>query len=487
MELQQYLHVLKRYWRSIVAVTLLCVAGAAALTLLMPAKYTAQSSLFVSVDSGSSGGDLYSGATYAEQQVNSLSKLATSELVLQPVIKQLKLHTSTAALASTLAVTAPTSTSIINISATDHDASQAASIANAVAKSLVSVVGTLSPTAASGSQLVRATVVNSATVPATPTSPKPMTNLALGLVLGLVVGAGQALVRSAVDARIRNPDDLAQVVDAPLLAAVGHVDGKQNNRGYGTGDPAAEAYRRLRTNVGFLTPGEDRRPSLVVTSPNEGEGKTQTVIGLARMLAQAGERVLLVDADMRRPTLAQRLALDPEPGLSQVLSGRGRFEDFVLQVDDTSLFVLPAGSIPPNPAELLASRNMENLLASAESLYDYVLIDSPPVLPVTDAVVLGERVRTLILVVRAARTKLQEVREAGRLLETAGVAVSGVVMNDVPRSGAYGYGGFAASPYYSNSDASSRGAKQRGRSRNRRPQPSPARSEAHEESFARLP
>ena len=214
------------------------------------------------------------------------------------------------------------------------------------------------------------------------------------------------------------------------------------------------------------------------------------MVGLARMLAQAGERVLLIDADMRRPTLAQRLYLDPEPGLSQVLSGRGRFEDFVLQVDDSSLFVLPAGSIPPNPAELLASHSMENVLAGAESMYDYVLIDSPPVLPVTDSVVIGERVSGVILVVRAARTKFQEVREARRLLDTAGVAVSGVVINDVSRSrGAAGYGGYT-SAYYSNSDSGQPPATQRGRSRSRRAPARPllpSRSDADESSYAQLP
>ena len=270
MELQQYAQVLKRYWRSVLATLLLCVAAAAALTLVLPAKYSAESSLFVSVDSGSSGGDLYSGANYAEQQVNSLSKLATSELVLSPVIRQLGLQTTPASLSSLLTVTAPTSTSIINIQATDHDPAQAAAISNAVAKSLVAAVSKLSPKSTSGSELVTATVVNSATVPTKPASPKPTTNLALGFVLGLVLGAGQALVRSAVDARVRTADDLAQVLDAPLLAAVGHVGASHQSGGYVTGDPTTEAYRRLRTNVGFLTPGDEQRRSIVVTSPNQG-------------------------------------------------------------------------------------------------------------------------------------------------------------------------------------------------------------------------
>ena len=358
-----------------------------------------------------------------------------------------------------------------------------------MANSVVSAVAKLSPTSSSGSQLVRATIVNSASVPTHPTSPKPKTNLALGLVLGLVLAVGQALIRSAVDARVRTPDDLAQVLDAPLLGTIGHLGSKGGSSGYASGDPSTEAYRRLRTNVGFLTPTDDHRRSLVVTSPSQGEGKTQTVIGLASMLAQAGERVLLIDADMRRPTLAQRLQLDPEPGLSQVLSGRGRFEDFVLQVEDTSLFVLPSGSIPPNPAELLGSHNMENLLASAEGLYDYVLIDSPPILPVTDSTVIGEHVGGVILVVRSGRTKLQEVREAARLLDTAGAGLSGVVINDVSRS-AGGYGGYTSGSY-SNSDVRERPSATRGRARRRRQTPQrklePVRQDADEDRYASLP
>ncbi len=473
MELQQYAQLAKRYWRSMVAIVLLCIAAAGGLTLILRPSYTSHSSIFVSVDSGASGGDLYQGASYAEQQVTSFSKLANSELVLKPVIARLGLATSPGALAKHIVVTSPTSTSIIDIAATDNNPHQAAAIADTVAQSLVSAVSKLSPTSPTGTQLVTATIVNTATVSATPTSPKPLTNLVLGLVLGVVIAAGQALVRSAIDTRIKTTDDLARVLDAPLLAAVGHVGLMDESDSYATGDPNTEAYRRLRTNVGFLTPGTEHRRSLVVTSPNQSEGKTQTIIGLARMLAQAGERVLLIDADMRRPTLAQRLRLDPEPGLSQVLAGRGRIDDFVIQVDDGTLFVLPAGSLPPNPAELLASRTMENLLATAEAMYDYVLIDSPPVLPVTDSVVIAERVSGVILVIRSGRTRVQDVREAARLLETAGVTISGAVVNDVARSSRYGYGGYG-SAYYSSSQPGSARSGGRGPSGRRGTLPSTA-------------
>lgn len=444
MELQQYLGIVRRYWRSAIAASLLCVVIAAAVTLAQKPTYTASSVLFLAVESGDSAGELSQGVTYAERQVKSYVTVATTSVVLRPVIEELSLDMTPVQLAGKLTVSSPTATSIIDVSATDGDPAQAARIADAVAASLTRAVDELSPDGGSGAGLVAATVIDPAVAPTSPTAPRPAANLALGLILGVLLGVGQAVLRSVLDTRLRTVSDVESLTDSPFLGAIGHVDdvSARTSESDGQQSAGAEAYRRLRTNVGFVGLGGERRPSMVMTSAMPGEGKTQTVINLGRVLAQAGESVLLVDADLRRPQMASRMSLDGEFGLTDVLTGRGALQDMVIDVVPGSLAVLPAGTVPPNPSELLGSEAMSHLLATVERQYDHVLFDSPPLLPVTDAVVLAGQTAGVIMVVRSGRMKRPEFESAVGLLGTASVSLLGVVLNDVPSQDGGSYAGY---------------------------------------------
>ncbi|MWD30340.1 polysaccharide biosynthesis tyrosine autokinase, partial [Aquicoccus sp. SCR17] len=206
------------------------------------------------------------------------------------------------------------------------------------------------------------------------------------MIAGVVLGLGQALVRRLLDSRIRTRDDLEEITDAPVLASVVRYRGSDRAKdgavpARGTAWASAESYRKLRTAVGFVALGGERRSSIVVTSSVQGEGKTETATNLAKVLAETGARVLLVDADLRRPQVGARLGLDDELGLSDVLTGRADLNDVLLSVDDLS--VLTAGTVPPNPSELLGSEAMAELLALVEAHFEYVLLDAPPLLPVT--------------------------------------------------------------------------------------------------------
>ena len=442
MDLQQYLQTFRKYWRSILTVLSVCVGAALVFTFLQTPKYSSTSSALIAVDTAASAGELSSGALYAERQVSSFVALADSALVLDPVIDELGLDVTPQALRSRVSVSAPAGTSIVDVTVTDTNAGRAAEIANAITASLKNVTSDVVPTGPDGDEIVTVTVVEPASESSRPVSPRPVVNIALGLIAGVVLGLGQALVRRLLDSRIRTRDDLEEITDAPVLASVVHHKGSDRAKdeaapARGTAWASDESYRKLRTAVGFVALGGERRSSIVVTSSVQGEGKTETSTNLAKVLAETGARVLLVDADLRRPQVGARLGLDDELGLSDVLTGRADLNDVLLSVDDLS--VLTAGTVPPNPSELLGSEAMAELLALVEAHFEYVILDAPPLLPVTDAAVLSHQAGGAVVVARAGVARQNQLTEALSILEAADASVYGVVLNDVPVSQIDGY------------------------------------------------
>ena len=449
MEFHQYLQVVRQYWRSILAVLVLTVAAAAALTFAQTPVYSSSSAIFLTVDSGGSAGELSQGAVYAERTVASYVSVATTAIVLEPVIEELGLDLAPSDLAKELTVSSPPDTSILTIEARSEDPRQAALISNSVAASLLDAVDDLAPSGPAGTRLVSATVIDRAQPPEQPASPRPASNLVLGAILGAFLGVGQALLRSSLDTRVRSEDDVHKVTDVPILASVGR---NTATRSKATGAAterwaSAEAYRRLRTSVGFLGLGGERRPSMVITSSLAGEGKTETAVNLARVLAQAGESVLLIDADLRRPQVAQRMRLDAEFGLVDVLTGKGDLDDFKIEVSTGHLSVLPAGAVPPNPSELLGSAAMTQLITTAERGFDYVLFDTPPLLPVADALVLASRTGGAIVVTRSGQARRSELGSALSALASSDVPALGIVLNDAPATATTAVSGYYTSDF----------------------------------------
>ncbi|MGO1472256.1 MAG: polysaccharide biosynthesis tyrosine autokinase [Flaviflexus sp.] len=438
MELQQYLKIFRDYWRSILATLFVVVMATAGYTLMQAPTYTATATVFVTVESGDSAGELSQGASYAERQVQSFLQVVETAAVLDPVIDEFSIDATSRSLAEQISASSPNSTSLIDITANGGNATETADLANAVAASLVVTVDNLAPTSSNGQGLVSASVIDPATVPNTPSAPKPTINIALGIILGVLIGMGQALLRAVLDTRVRNSDDIESVTDKPILATVGHISKNQD-----TSEKRAhsEAYRRLRTNISFMGLGGERRTSFVISSSVPGEGKTQTSVSLARVLAQAGETVLLIDADLRRPQVANRMHLDSELGLTDILTRRGTLADLAIPAS-TNLWVLPAGTIPPNPSELLGSEAMAKLLNLVEREFDYVIIDTPPVIPVTDAAVLASQTGGIVLVTRSGISRRAQISESIGILDAGNATVLGVVLNDVQlrsKSDRYGY------------------------------------------------
>ena len=441
MELHAYLEVLRRRWVSLVMIALATVAVAAGVTLAMTTQYTATTRLFFAVEGGESVTDLAQGSSFAEKQMTSYAEVATSPLVLNPVINRLDLETTSANLARAVTVTIPPETVILEISAVDPDPNRAAAIANAVGTEVAEVAGELSPDRADGSKAVEATTLAAALVPTDPSSPRVLRNLALGTLLGLLLGLGAALLRNVLDTKVRSELDVRSATESPLLGVIGQDDKVPAHPIILRDEPlsaAAEAIRRLRTNLKFTDLGVRPR-SIVITSAIPGEGKSTTALNLAVALADAGSRVILVDADLRRPSVATCMGMEGRVGLTTVLIGQARVEDVVQHWQDTTLDVLPSGRIPPNPSELLGSAAMERLLAELTSTYDVVLLDSPPLLPVTDAAVLSNFAGGTVLVVGADRVHRPQLQQAIVSLETAGAHLYGVVVNKIARQEATAY------------------------------------------------
>jgi capsular exopolysaccharide synthesis family protein len=199
----------------------------------------------------------------------------------------------------------------------------------------------------------------------------------------------------------------------------------------------AENYRTLRTGVTYADP-DNPVHVLMVTSPSPGEGKTTTAVNLAIALAQSGERTVLVDADLRRASVASTLGLEGAVGVTNVIT-KGTSLEEALQVWQDGLLVLPAGTLPPNPSEMVGSQAMGRLISDLQEFANVIIIDAPPVIPVTDAVVLSTQVEGVILVVRAGKTQRGQAAEARRRLDGVNAPVIGSVLNGAKRSSAEGY------------------------------------------------
>jgi capsular exopolysaccharide synthesis family protein len=292
-------------------------------------------------------------------------------------------------------------------------------------------VGQLAPSGKDNQQAVVATVVAPAAVPTEWTSPRVSLNLALGLLLGLLVGVGQAVLRSRLDTRVVTEDDVALVTDSSVIGTISYDKIFATEPLVMTADPQsprAEAFRRLRTNLQFLTL-EGRSRILVITSSIAGEGKSTTAINIATTLADAGESVLLIEADMRRPKIGDYLGIESAAGLSTVIIGRAGLADVVQPVGAGVLHVMASGQLPPNPAELLASDAMKALLEEAAATYDTVLLDCPPLLPVTDAAVLSSLAAGALVVVGSGSVTRPELADSLQSVELAGGRVLGLGLN----------------------------------------------------------
>jgi capsular exopolysaccharide synthesis family protein len=302
-------------------------------------------------------------------------------------------------------------------------------------------------------QVTNVHVIDPASIPSTPIRPNRRRNLAAGVMIGLILGVTLAFVQEALDSSVRTTEEAERLVNAPALAVIpAETDGYRRKQlasgpsaapgGPGANSvglsvltrpssPMAESFRSLRTSV-LLSTAPRPPQTLLVTSAQMGEGKTSTATNLAMSFAQRQGPVLIIDADMRRPSVAKTLGVGNEKGLSSFLTGAHTLDEVLIQYERIpNLWILPAGPRPPDPAELLSSHMMDSTLKDMLKRFTQIVIDSPPLLLVTDAVILSAVVDGVILVVSSGTTARGALSRAHRILENAGSRVLGMVLNKV--------------------------------------------------------
>jgi len=433
--LRAYLRVLRERWLLIVSFVLVATGAALLLTELTPNSYTATAQELVSSNTSSDSGTTNLNNVYVQFQVATYARVIDAPEVLKYIQTDLHLGLSDSSLKDKLSASAASGVSIIEVKATDGSASRAASLANSAANGLIAAVKDITNS-------VDLHLTGPADQPSSPSSPKPLLNIALGLLLGLLVGVALAVVRDILDNRIKEPESLGKIADAPLMGVI--VEDPWTERHAiatraGNRNIRAENFRQLRANLQFANVDEHPRV-IAVTSSVPEEGKTTVAINLASTLAEAGFSVCLVDADLRRPTVAKVLGLVSPVGLTSVLIQQIALSD-ALQHAGSTLYVLASGPTPPNPSEVLASSYVRDVIRSLLDKVDYVVCDTAPLLPVADGSEVAALADGTLLVARMGLTTDTHVKRSAHTLDRVDATLLGVVLNRVPprRSSEYGY------------------------------------------------
>ena len=441
-------HVQPRHYLSIVRrrgwiVALAAIAAATsgfALSSRRAPIYVAQAKVFIGPGTDGTG-DLASALneiTLSGEFLTSYAEAIKSRPLAGQVVSQEKLPFSPQALAARVSTVVVTNTRIIVVSVSDSDPARAQRTVNTLATDFVSS----SAVEFGGKTGVLASVLEPALAPTSPVSPKPKRDAALLGFLGLSLGLGCAVLLEQIDNRILSRDDVELAFGPlPILAAIPEASGSRKRTLFFTENKnshVGESFRILRTNAQFFSMNEPLG-RVLVTSPHGKDGKTTVAVNLAASLAASGLRTVLVEADLRRPCASTYFELPPAPGLSDVLVGRSEVSEAIRATGVANLRLVPAGTVPPNPSELLGSKLMVSILDELAADGSVVVLDSPPALVVTDAAVLAAQMDGIVLVVRAGRTHRDGAREVKRLFERIGAPVLGVVINCASRGDDYSY------------------------------------------------
>ncbi|MEV0157276.1 polysaccharide biosynthesis tyrosine autokinase [Micromonospora sp. NPDC050686] len=442
MDVRTNLRLIRRNWWILVITVMIALGVSALVTVRTEPRYEATATFFVTTP-GKGVNEAYQGNFLMQQRVKSYIDLMRSDRLAQGVVSKVSLGLTADQVQRRIKAEVVPDTVLLRATVIDTDAPRALKLTEAVAAGFVDLVKQVETPAGGGGPTIKIEVISGPRVSSAPVSPQPVRNLALGALLGLLLGVALAMLRTRLDTRLRDALTLQRVTGSPLLGEI-PFDGAARSAPLIVGEQAnsarAEAVRKLRTNLRFVDVHEPARV-IAVTSALQGEGKTTLSCNLAIALAEAGWRVALIDADLRRPKVADYLGLESGVGLTDVLLGDVQAGDVVQRWGDKSLLVLPSGTTPPNPSELLGSKAMADLLVVLRQSADIVVIDTAPLRSVTDGVVVAVQADGALLVSQHGRTDRNHVAAAALALQSVSVRLLGCVLNmaKIARVDKYGY------------------------------------------------
>lgn len=451
MDLDTLVRIGRRWWWLVLGAAILGGVAAFLVSTRITPSYEARTTLLV-VQRQAEGIVQLNDLQAAERLANMFSRLVTLRPVLDRSVQDGNLPFDAGELATRVGVTNPRGTQLLVVTARASDPELAARTSNIVARTFIS-----SNEASLTSRPGQVSVVEEALPPDSPVSPRPLVNAALGVVLLALTAVAAVLVVEYLDDTVKSGEGAAERSGLPVIARIEQFGRLHNareqlqaaNRPRST---IAEAYRAARTNLSYAIDLGRDRGIVLVTSPGPGEGKTTTTANLAVVFGLAGHRVCVMDTDLRRPTIHKVFGVDNSKGLTTLLLAREPDIDRTLVRSlYTNVTVLPSGPLPPNPSELLGSARMQEILDGLRERFDVVLMDSPPALVVTDASVLGMLADGLVIVARAGKTRMGELRATITELAQTGRPIAGLMLNRVSTRDAgyyyyqYGRGYYGAS------------------------------------------
>ena len=441
MDLSQFLDVLRARWKFAVTTMGIGVVVTVITMLQVPPTYGSSATLLISASSSSTT-ESYALTFLAAQRADSYADLAKSSEVLIRVSAQLGNDLSVAELAGQVDASVVENTSLLRLDARASSPELAQQIVTAESDEIIRIVKKLETQIAKDSPMIVANVASKPSFSTTPVAPSLALSLGVGLMLSFLIGIAGALVRDKLDISVKTREDIEEITENSPLVTLPYDRGVKKNPlvmddPFG---PLNEAFSVLRTNLQFSNL-DAQRQMLVVSSALPDEGKTFVATNLAISMAKGGRSVLLVDADMRNPNVAELLGLPNSVGLVTVLLGRTTLGAAV-QEHSSGVNFLGTGFQPPNPAEVLDTQNMRDLLDTLRENYDVVIIDAPPILPVADAAILATEVDGVLLLARYGATSRDQLQQAVSRIDGVGGRVLGAILNRTPRGAldAYGYG-----------------------------------------------
>lgn len=440
MDLQAYYRALRKYWWLVILSTLVGSAIALVITLRATPIHASSVEFFAATPTAEDSSPLQN-SQFGQQRVNTYVQLLSSERLAERVQIRTGLDLSTNHLMNAIEGKADLNTVLFTATVRDSQPQQSLQVVEAVAIEFPDLVNDIESQNGTREAPVTLEVVSGPTLKPFPVSPNKKIDVALGFLVGLLLGIGLALAKVFLDRTIRTPESLTAVTGAPNLGRIPN-DPKARTAPLVVGEESrsirAEVFRQIRTNLQFVSAEQTARV-IVVTSSVPGEGKSSTATNLAITFARAGKRALLIEADLRRPRVADYLGLERAVGLTNILAGQVRLGDVVQTWGSDGLEVLASGPIPPNPSELLGSTAMEALLAEARESFDIVIIDTPPLLPVTDAAIAAASADGAVIVARYGKTRYAEAERCAESLRAVDARILGTILNRAPARGVDGH------------------------------------------------